>query len=134
MPTKRREFTPAQVRYMQVSHERGKSYCELGLEFKCSDKLIATTLKRAGLYKPKKRPKKEKPKKSIREILEEEKEKEQLAKFAKRGCHILCCNDRKSCTEINDPQNCPVWRLYNQKSKEHLIIGSGYTKRRAYND
>ena len=115
MPPKR-EFTQAEWRGMQTMRERGKSLAEIAITFNCTKGYVSSLLN--GRYKPHIKPEP----KTIRQILDEQRTKEEAEKAEreKGWCKLYCCNDRQNCTDIKEPQNCLVWQLYNQKGKKGL--------------
>ena len=129
-------FTPAQIRTMEVMRERGKTFDDIAYEFGCSDKKIRKAMIKAGKHTPRKRSpqKKERSKKTttkpkpqsqpvnIREFLAKQRTKEEAEKAEreKGWCKLYCCNDRKSCTDIQHPENCLVWQLYYDPEKKKI--------------
>lgn len=101
--------------------KQGKTVTEIAIAFKISPSYISKMLN--GKYVPDfvDKPKEMKPK-SIKQKLKEERTKEEAERIEreKGWCRIMCCNDRKSCMEIKHPENCLVWRLYNDERKKHL--------------
>lgn len=111
------EFSPAEIRGMEVMRDRGKTFDDIAYDFGVSVNTIRKALINAGKHEVKKKPKK---KKQNKPKTQKEGEKKTTDETVKRWCNITCCNDRKSCTEIDHPQQCLVWRLYNDESKKNL--------------
>ena len=125
--TKAKEFTQAEWEMMKNMRKSGKTLREIAAEFNCNHVSVSRYLN--GTRKPpiKKAP----PKKpsTIREILEAErakdaaeraKEEAERAEREKDWCKFECCNDRKNCTDIQHPQQCLVWQLYNDPEKKSI--------------
>ena len=102
--------------------KQGKTVTEIAIAFKISPSYISKMLN--GKYVPDfvDKPKEMKPK-SIKQKLKEERTKEEAERIEreKGWCRIMCCNDRKSCMEIKHPENCLVWRLYNDERKKETF-------------
>ena len=109
-------FTEAQIRAIDMMRKRGKSFNYIANTLECSENKVRDYLINAGKHKPRQRTK------TIRQILQEQRTKEEAEKAEreKGWCKLYCCNDRKNCTDIQEPQNCLVWQLYNQKGKKGL--------------
>ena len=115
------KITKAQWRGMQTMRKQGKTLAEISLTFGYSKSYISGLLNGKYEFDFIKGEKVKKPK-TIKQILKEERKNEEAEKAEreKDWCKIMCCNDRKSCMEIEHPENCLVWRLYNDRSKKSL--------------
>lgn len=101
--------------------KQGKTVTEIAVAFKISPSYISKML--TGKYVPDftDKPKEKKPK-SVKQKLKEERAKDEAERIEreKGWCKLYCCNDRKSCTDIQHPQNCLMWQLYNDPKKKKL--------------